>query len=358
MLLRIFRDVALAVINAVLVLSMSGSFELARAATSCNDPWFTTFVGVTYKYSDKLDHFTSYGGKTYAYAKLQPTQDKITTGVGNGRASLYGMKALIDSSYPGASLPKISDGNIQQMLTAVFGPLITAAGQPAAYIGLMNKNDGAGYVYMDGSGPTSYYNWPSGQPNPALVCKSSDGISGADPYVVMIPNGTWRTICDGATAPVFEFQDVFDCAVPYAGSGSTPSSPASNLLAGPGANLKQCDATNYDGFGLYANMTYAITKQPMTWSGAKTLASSSGGKLVYIGDKGTNDFIVSQLASFMGGSTNVTGNKAWIGLYDPASVASWCLEGTTPCPTMPERFQWISEVSTYKNWAPNQPDNA
>ncbi len=358
MFLRLFRDVILTAINAFLIVSMSGWFELARAA-SCNDTWYTTFAGVTYKYSDKLANFTSYNGKTYAYAKTNSlgAQEKITTGVNNGRASLYGMQAMIASTYPGASLPKITDGGVQKMLTDVFGPLITAAGQTSIYVGEMNKNDGSGYVNMDGSGPATYYNWLPGQPNPAPGCKSSDGVTGKDPYTIMKPDGTWKTACDGSSAPLFEFQGVFDCAVPYTGTGTTPGTGASNIATGPVGSLKACDTTNYEKFGIYSNITYAITKNPLSWPAAKALAETSGGKLAYIGNQGANDYLVSQFGPLMAGSVNVTGSKAWIGMSDPASVASWCMPGTTPCPTMPSRFQWLNDVSSYSNWSAGQPDN-
>jgi len=354
--IRILKEVTLATITAMLVVSMSGLVDIARAA-SCSDTWYTTFVGVTYKYTDKLDNFTSYNGKTYAYAKASAAQEKITTGVNNGRASLYGMQAMIANTYPGASLAKVSDGSIQKMLSDVFGPLITAAGQSSIYIGEMNKNDGAGYINMDGSGPASYYNWQPGQPNPAPACKSADGVSGSDPYTIMLPDGSWKTACDGSSAPLFEFPGVFDCAVPYTGTGSTTGTPASNIATGPISTLKQCDTANYDNFGLYGNMTYAITKNPMTWANARDFAQSSGGKLAYIGNKGTNDFLTAQFGPLMTGSVNVTGSKVWLGMYDPASVASWCMPGTTPCPTMPSRFQWLFDVSSYSNWATGQPDN-
>lgn len=357
--LAIIRDIAFGAITSVLAISLSGFLTLADAATSCNDIWYTTYAGVQYKYSDKLDTFTSYRGKTYAYAKggTSGSQEKISSGLTNGKALMYGMQSYISNSYPGASIPVVSDGSMQQMLKDVFGPAIKASAQTGIYIGELNKNDGNGYVNMDGSGPATFYNWVLGEPNPGDTCKDKTGTTVKDPYVFMLPDGTWKTVCDGTAAPLFVFDGVFDCATPYTGTGSVTGTGPTNIPTGPVGSLKQCDATNYEGFVLKENTTYAITKQPMTWAAAKSLANSSIGKLAYIGSQATNDFLTTSFGPLMGGSTNVTGNKAWIGLYDPASVASWCMPGTVPCPTMPSRFQWTNDVTSFSNWAAGQPDN-
>jgi conjugal transfer mating pair stabilization protein TraN len=351
---HIFRDIFVSFVTVQLIISMAGFVDLAQAV-SCNDLWYTVEAGNAFKYSDKLRNFTSYNGKTYAYGI---TTEKITSGVNSGKASLYGMQSLIAESYPGASLAKISDGRIQKMLTDVFGPLIKASAQSGVYVGLMNKNDGLGYVNMDGSGPASYYNWALGQPNPGRTCTSSDGVVGLDPYTIMQQDGAWKPVCDGSLTPLFEFPGVFDCAVPYTGSGSTTATGASNFATGPSTVPKSCDTNRYESFGLYENNSYAITKRSMTWEDAKSLAEASGGKLTFVANKETNNFLTTQFGPLMTGSAKVTGNKAWIGLHDPAHVASWCYPDIAVCPTMPERFLWVQHAaSSFSNWAVGQPDN-
>lgn len=357
--MRILKEIVAGVVVAALVISMSGLTQLAEAATSCNDNWYTTFMGVTYRYSDKLETFTSYRGKTYAYAKKGTGQEKITTGLSNGKAGMYDLQKYISSMYPGASLPVVSDGGVQQMLIDVFGPQITASSQLGAYVGEVNMNDGNGYINLDGSGPATFYNWALGQPNPAPACTDISGTAVKDPYVFMLPDGTWKTICEGTVAPLFVFDGVFDCATPYTGTTLAPGTGSTNIPTGPVGNLRDCDINNFELFTLDTNRTFAVTKNPMTWSEAKTLATSAGGKLAFVNDILTNDYLTTTYSPYMIDSPNVMGGKkAWIGLYDPASVASWCMPGTSPCPTMPQRFQWADGgVSSFSNWSPGQPDN-
>ena len=101
-----------------------------------------------------------------------------------------------------------------------------------------------------------------------------------------------------------------------------------------------CDTANYDGFflGPDGKTTYAVTKQPLGWQDAQNQAQASGGRLVVITDQPQNDALAQTLGQFFTSAPfPSSGNKAWIGLYDPLNTAAWCMQGM-PCIPMPQRF--------------------
>lgn len=355
MLHKFLRSAFINLLLSHMLLTASGFFEFAYAL-SCNDIWYTGPTGVTYRYSDKLDVFTSHNGKTYAFAKGGIGGEMISAGVINGKSTLYGMPTFISTSYPGTLPPKVTDGVVQKMLVDVYGPLLN--GISGAFVGAMNKNDGQGYVAMDGTGALPYYNWVVGEPTQIQNCKDAQGSSGAAPYVYMDPQGGWHTTCDTTLPALFEFNGTFDCAKPYTGTGSITGTGSTNISTGSLNNLKPCDTTNFEGYILINGNSYAITKNKLTWDAARQLAEGAGGKLAYIPDALVNDQLKAAFGGYVSTNANVTGNKFWIGKHDPAKTPSWCIDGTTgPCTPMPERFVWTNDTGSYTNWAAGQPDN-
>lgn len=355
MLQNFLRSAFINLLLAYMLVSASGFFEFVYAL-SCSDTWYTTPTGVTYRYTDKLDTFTSYNGKTYAFAKGGVGGEMISAGVINGKSTLYGMPSLISTNYPGALPPKVTNGSVQKMLVDVYGPLLN--GISGAFIGAINRNDGLGYVAMDGSGQLPYYNWVVGEPTQIQNCQDSQGTTGAAPYAYMDAQGGWHTTCDTTLPALFEFNGTFDCAKPYTGTGSIAGTGSTNIPTGSLDNLKPCDTTNFEGYILINGNSYAVTKNNLTWDAARQLAEGAGGKLAYIPDALVNDQLKTAFGSYVSTNANVTGNKFWIGKYDPAKTPSWCIDGTTgPCTPMPERFVWTHDAGSYTNWASGQPDN-
>ena len=120
-----------------------------------------------------------------------------------------------------------------------------------------------------------------------------------------------------------------------------------------------CDTTNYTGFFLGPDnrTTYAITSAAMSWEAANTLVKSSGGQLATITSAAENAAIATNLGSYFTPiAAPSSGNKAWIGLYDPANSGYWCMQGQ-PCTPVPSRFVWSAGASAFSNYSSGQPDD-
>lgn len=126
------------------------------------------------------------------------------------------------------------------------------------------------------------------------------------------------------------------------------------------ASAAQCDTDKFTGFILSpdAKSTYAVTKDPLTWSDAHALALSAGGRLAVITTSLENDAIANGLRSlFKPAPLPSSGNKAWIGLYSVSPSGPFSMEGSGNWTSLPQRFTWVSSTSGFTNYAAGQPDN-
>lgn len=118
------------------------------------------------------------------------------------------------------------------------------------------------------------------------------------------------------------------------------------------AAAKPCNTTDFEGFySSEAKMgkVYAITKNALTYTDAKTLAVANGGHLVGPLEQAINDELTNRLVAPSAG-------KAWIGLRDPTESTLWSIEGQA-AHVYPERFIWETGSNQFKNWSAGQPDN-
>lgn len=120
-----------------------------------------------------------------------------------------------------------------------------------------------------------------------------------------------------------------------------------------------CDLVNFTGFFRGADQfsTHAVSNSALTWSEAKALAESAGGKLAVITTAEKNAEISSNLRGFFGTVPPPgTGSKAWIGLSTMSPAGPFCSTPGT-CTPFPQRFTWDSSSSGFANYAAGQPDN-
>ncbi len=103
-------------------------------------------------------------------------------------------------------------------------------------------------------------------------------------------------------------------------------------LKGTAADYRLVDLAPTETF-TYQGHTYFVSQEETSWTAAQAQAEALGGNLVTINDASENDWLVG----------NFGDRLRWIGLSDKLS------EGD---------FQWVNgETSTYRNWAPGEPNN-
>lgn len=125
------------------------------------------------------------------------------------------------------------------------------------------------------------------------------------------------------------------------------------------AGTTACDQTDFTKFFLGPDglSTYAITKYPLTWQGASSLAKTNGGRLAVITGTPLNNAIFSNLSSSFVAApvTSYPGKKAWIDLVDANNIPDWSMPGQ-PAVIDSSRFAWADGTSTFSNWVAGQPD--
>ena len=114
-------------------------------------------------------------------------------------------------------------------------------------------------------------------------------------------------------------------------------------------NLNAMNCSDYKDFQLFNGHYYSVSINKLTFENAKQIAINNGGTLAIPNSQAENNFI----KNLIGG-----GSIGWIGIYDPNKIQNFCFDSAN-CLYDSTRFRTVLNQSLlYKNFHPQQPDNA